>query len=103
MQWTGTLFFSSECHAEFYVFLPGTEGSSVGLITAPPVDKDNFTVGEFDVWPDDVKLDSYLSFTITLADGVSVPWECRLKDNKLFVEVATNLPVYGSKDRWVWC
>lgn len=80
--------------------LAGTEGSSVGLISAPPVIEHGEPIINLGTLPDSAKVDSYLSFTIMLADGVSVPWECRMKDNKLWVEVPTNLPVYGSKDRY---
>lgn len=76
----------------------------MGLISAPPVREEHVESlkeesGGVERLPDSARVDSRLSFTITLADGVSVPWECRLRENKLWVDVPTNLPVYGSKDR----
>lgn len=73
----------------------------MGLITAPPVREHEEPYLEINSLPDNAKLDSSLSFTISLADGVVVNWQCRMKDNVLMVEIPVNLPVYGSKDSFI--
>lgn len=56
---------------------------------------------ELNELPELARLDSELSFVVDLAEGVSVPWTCRMKNNNLIVEVPLNLPQYGSRDRYV--
>lgn len=71
----------------------------MGLIKAPPVVLDDNI--ELNQLPNSARNDCDLSFSVTLADGIQVPWECHMKNNNLFVDVPTNLPLYGSKDRYV--
>lgn len=56
---------------------------------------------ELNELPELARLDSELSFVVDLAEGVSVPWTCRMKNNNLIVEVPLNLPQYGSRDSFV--
>jgi hypothetical protein len=73
----------------------------VGLIKAPPVIVNNGEVEELIELPKSARANSRLSFTVGLADGIEVPWECWMKNNNLFVDVPANLPLYGSKDSFV--
>lgn len=74
----------------------------MGFIKAPPVkaEVEEFSE-EVNELPELARLDSELSFVVDLAEGVSVPWSCRMKDNNLIVDVPLNLPQYGSRDSFV--
>lgn len=78
----------------------GTEGSSVGLSTAPPVVGESETI-ELTCLPDSARVKSTLTFAIVIAEDVVVSWKCWLNENNLYVDVPASLPSYGSKDRWV--
>lgn len=73
----------------------------MGLITAPPVKEHEEPCLEINSLPEEAKLDSSLSFMISLADGVVVNWRCKMRDNVLIVDIPINLPMYGSKDSFL--
>ena len=71
----------------------------MGPITAPPVVADQEkTLKQL---PASARVHSKIAFTVVLAEGVHVVWHCRLLNNNLYVDVPVNLPLYGSKDRFV--
>jgi len=79
----------------------------VGLIKAPPVvrygeERDNSSVGdELTELPNSAKVASEITVYVELGDGVVVPWQCSIRERKLFVLVPRNLPICGSRDSFV--
>ncbi|KAF6019043.1 hypothetical protein EB796_022644 [Bugula neritina] len=79
----------------------GTEGSSVGLITAPPVISQETEATRLTTLPLSARVNSNVKFVISVSKDVDFTWQCKLLNNNLLVDIPAHLSVYGSKDSFV--